>query len=84
MFRGVELNYCIVAVTTDVRASPMLVLRFCETLGNTMKEWLATLGMKFIKDFMQLLKRGKKVKGEKRYKQAYKYVDLISVIFINR
>jgi len=49
-----------------------------------MKEWLATLGMKFIKDFMQLLKRGKKVKGEKRYKQAYKYVDLISVIFINR
>jgi len=53
LFRGVELNYCIVAVTTNVRASPMLVLRFGETLENTMKEWLTTLAVKFIKDFMQ-------------------------------
>jgi hypothetical protein len=71
-------------VTTDVRASPMLVLRFGETLENTMKEWLDTLGMKCIKDFMQLRHRVKKVKGKKRYRHAYKYADLISVLFINK
>jgi hypothetical protein len=84
LFCDVELNYCIVAVTTDVRACSMLVLRFGETLENTMKEWLATLGMKFIKYFMQLRQRVKKVKGEKRYRQAYKYANLISVFFINK
>jgi len=31
----------------------MLVLRFVETRDSTMKEWLTTLGMKFIKGFMQ-------------------------------
>ena len=58
------------------------MLRFGETLENTMKEWLATRGMKFIKDFLQLCQRVKKVKGEKRYKEAYKYADLISEILL--
>ena len=62
----------------------MLVLRFGETLENTTKEWMATLGMKFIKDFMQIRQRVKKVKGEKRYRQAYKCADLTSVLFINK
>jgi hypothetical protein len=62
----------------------MLVLRFGETLENTMKEWLATLGMKFVKDFMQLRQRVKKVKGENGYRQAYRYADLISEFFVNK
>jgi len=47
-----------------------------------MKEWLANLGKKFIKDFMHLHQGVEKVKGEKRYRQAYKYAALISVFLL--
>jgi hypothetical protein len=42
----------------------MSVLRFVETLESTMKEWMTTLGMKFIKGFMQPLKSKESERGK--------------------